>query len=65
MLISVIIPVFRENNIIKSIRDIKKALAGVKGEIIVIDGELNSSTIKKIKNKDVIKLKSKPGRGKR
>ena len=60
--ISIIVPVFNEQeHIINCISDIKKC-CGKKCEIIVVDGNINCSTIQEINDSEVIKLHSDKGR---
>ncbi|MGM0418156.1 MAG: TIGR04283 family arsenosugar biosynthesis glycosyltransferase [Thermodesulfobacteriota bacterium] len=61
--VSVIIPVLNEEKIINSlISDLKVKLVNSDHEIIVSDGDPKGSTIKNIKDPDVVKTLSKKGR---
>ncbi len=61
---SFIIPVYRENPMIKlAIDHIKSLQDSADTEIIVVDGEPAASTLKEIKNTDVKKIVSTKGRG--
>lgn len=60
-MISVIIPVFKEPEINDTISSLEHQ-PGFDFEIIVVDGEPESSTLKLIDNINVVKLQSPPGR---
>ena len=62
-IISIIIPVINESKIINE--TIEKLLKYYikQIEIIVVDGEKKASTLKVIKNNQIIKIKSKKNRG--
>jgi rSAM/selenodomain-associated transferase 2 len=65
MIISVIIPVYsEENNINKAISALKDIGASPDNEIIVVDGGPGAATLKNIKDESIIKLVSAPGRAK-
>jgi len=59
--ISIIIPVYKEKYIQQTIQMIKKQNTSLKYEIIVVDGD-NNSTLDLIKETDIIKVNSKKGR---
>lgn len=62
--ISVIVPVFyEEDRIIGFLHHIKKIAAGEPAEIIVIDGDVHGSTIRKISPEAARTLRSAKGRG--
>ena len=63
--ISIVIPVYKEANIInESVKNIRKIGKNYEHEIIVVDCEDNESTIKCLLDKGVKKLISKKGRAK-
>ncbi len=63
MKLSLIIPVLNESETInKAIESIVNQNMMDKIEIVVVDGDLNNSTIKCIKDKRVVKTDSPPGR---
>lgn len=65
MKISIIIPVYKEeNNINKTIENIYKTQNNIDFEIIVSDSEQNQSTLNAITNKNIIKVVSNKGRAK-
>jgi rSAM/selenodomain-associated transferase 2 len=62
--ISIIIPVFHEEDYINTtIMNVKKIQSNTPFEIIVVDGGKDKNTIRMIKDKDVVLLHSKQGRG--
>ena len=61
--VSIIIPVFNEEKIINTlISDLRLKLINSDHEIIVSDGDPKGSTIKRIKDRDIIKIISRKGR---
>jgi rSAM/selenodomain-associated transferase 2 len=60
-MISIVIPVFNEASINKTLKEIRKQTF-TDYEIIVVDGKKNGNTIKEITNTNCTKLISKPGR---
>jgi len=63
-LLSIIIPVFNEEKIInKTIEHVRALSKNIDLEIIVSDGEENFNTLCNVEDEDVIKIKSRRGRG--
>lgn len=60
---SIIIPVYREKIINDAVEMVKNLTTDKDYEIIVVDGEPEKSTLKLIRDKNVIKLSSEKGRG--
>ncbi len=60
---SVIIPVFNEQSFINRSTDhVKTVFRNTRHEIVIVDGDEHSSTLKKITAKDIKKVSSSPGR---
>jgi len=63
--ISVIVPVFHEEEVINEAVDaLRKLTLGSRFEIIVVDGDPEEQTLKAIRDPGVIKARSEKGRGK-
>lgn len=60
---SIIIPVYREKEINSAVESVKRLETDKYYEIIVVDGDPEKSTLKLIKDKDVVRLSSEKGRG--
>ncbi len=64
MKISVVIPAYHEERTIQTLIDsTRKSAVGFDFEMIIVDGTPEKGTLKKVKNLDIKKISSLPGRG--